>query len=295
MDSLLIILTPVIVGFIVSLDVAVFTLASGHGFIARYGAIVWSAVNAFWHALFLAIGLGVFHFLIVILKKFFMFLQPTLIPLLESAMDKLRGMANIIAEYAYKIIQAIYVDISIVPEVIGAAFAIIVCFYFYRRKLKIHAKEIEEKDVGFSDKFKRFGELNYAAVLVAMDMWVLTPTLRNLVVNAESSYFSIGSAVIFIALLFTTVFVVVVLVSFFLRKITSLKNVEKNIQIQYLMVVLEPMGVFYFAFYAINRAVFDNEQHSVIYFVLSLAVTIILLIGRNKKIVNAIREECSNK
>lgn len=86
--------------------------------------------------------------------------------MIDAIFGKYSDMVNAIIE----ILVWIKLNFYLFPEMLASIFAFLLCIYFYHRKMKIHAGELEDKNIGFSTLFVRMEELNYTAVLVAMDM-----------------------------------------------------------------------------------------------------------------------------
>jgi hypothetical protein len=304
MEYISLIVTAVVVGITVSLDVSVLTLTSGYEYISKHGRKTWSFVHAFWHALFLSIGLGVFHLMVLWFGKFIQSIMPQLTVLLQKAIDSLKEIAAEWSDFLQRVLQAIQENLSLIPEIFGATAAVVLCLYFYRKKLKVQAGEDDDVDFGFSGIFSKFGQLHYLAVLVAMDMWYVTPTLRNLVINpnsgisTQSIFFEAAS---FILILFCTVYLFVYFVSGLASTAAdNMLNVDERQCYaecvgRYLMVILEPLGVFYFVSYAVHRVFSASAGHDSIHLLTSVIVVALLLRERNKKIIYALVGQCSNK
>lgn len=303
MEYISLAITAIVVGITVSMDVSVLTLTSGHEYISKYGRKTWSFVHAFWHALFLSIGLGVFHFVMLWLGKYIQFIMPQLTVLLQKAIDSLKEIAAAWSDFLQRILQSIQEYLSLIPEIIGATVAVTLCLYFYRKKLKVQAGEEDDIDFGFSRIFSKFGQLHYLAVIVAMDMWYVTPTLRNLVINPNASISSQSiffEAASFILILFCTVYLFVYFVSGMASNVASnMLNVDERHCYaecvgRYLMVILEPLGVFYFVSYAVHRVFSASAGHDSVHLLTSAVVVALLLRGRNKKIIYRLASQCSN-
>lgn len=276
-------LLPVVpVGILVSLDVVVLTLMSMQRFRDGESATLWASTHAFVHALFLAIGIGIFTIAMRMLHAAFAEIAPRLEELFRRFATWLLNLASDFAHLLRPILDWIQSHLPLLPEALAILLSIGLCLLLYRSKLAKAAGEGSD-DIGFSSVFKSFGARLYAASIVAMDMWYLTPTLRNVIERMDA-----WTKVMFIFLLFGVVFVTVKVSILKISRQISAQTKEGLVlatMLIVLLVLLEPIGVFYFAFYAAWKVVNPDTEHHVAFLIASVFFTWLLIRGKLLTIV----------
>jgi hypothetical protein len=265
------------VGMLVSLDVVVLTLLSLQQFRSGEKPAVWSATHALVHASFLAIGIGLFTLIMRGVHAVFSALAPWLDARLREFADWVQRVAAKISEFVLPALRWLIDNLPLVPELLAIVLSVGLCFILYRSKIAA-AAGAESEDIGFSRVFRILGPRFYAASIVAMDMWYLTPTLRNIISQMET-----WTKFVFVALLFLVVFSTVISATRLFSKELIERSKEGVILATLLavvLIVLEPIGVFYFAFYAAWKVVHPETEHHVLFLVASAALTWLMIRGK---------------
>ena len=194
-NAYMLLIVGLLVGPIVSLDVSAYELSQLRN--NKEISIKSASRHAFWHAAFLAIGIGIFEIIGGLLSVVF-----------EGLINWLSSLE---LNWPWELHIYILKALAHAPQWIMLGIGLVLFFLLYREKISAAATGEDPEPPKWA---KNLPAKHIAAIAVALDMWQLTPLLKVVVENATVGASLLSKLAIEIAFI-GEIFLIVFIISYF--------------------------------------------------------------------------------